>query len=176
MSTRYQVLAVGGVYDFTTRAIVPPDRSSDAWQEYQRWLTEGGSPLPPDTIGMQTLADAKANRCAEIDAYAAGLRNAAVRGRSAAEMATWTAKLVEARAYTTTPVPSAAPLLNSIATVRGMALADLVARVLAQSTPFLQAEAYIDGIRGKHCDAVEAMTDVRDIITYDWHADWPAII
>ena len=175
MTARYQLLAAGGVYDFTVNKAVAPDRSSAAWQEYQEWLTQGGSPLPPDSLGTDDLATTKSKRCDEIDAYAAGLRNKAVRGRSSAEMATWTAKLVEARAYTVTPVPTAAPLLNSIATVRGCTLADLVAKVLAQAVPFLQAEAYIDGVRGKHCDAVDAMTTVQEVVVYDWHADWPVI-
>ena len=175
MTTRYQVLASGGVFDFEQRAIVLPDRSAAAWIEYQNWLTAGNTPLPPDTVGLDDLPTTKAKRVEEIDAYSAGLRNKAVRGRSAGEMATWTAKLVEARAYTSTSNPADAPLLGAIAAVRGIPLADLVAKVLAQSGPFLQAEAYIDGIRGKHCDAVEACTTVQDIIAYNWHVDWPAI-
>ena len=175
MTSRYQILQTGGVFDFESRTIVPPDRSSAAWIEYQAWLTAGNTPLPPDSVGMDDLPTAKTKRVEEIDAYSAGLRNKAVRGRSAGEMATWTAKLMEARAYTATPVPTAAPLLNAIATVRGCTLDSLVAKVLAQSGPFLQAEAYIDGIRGKHCDAVEACATVQDIIAYNWHADWPVI-
>lgn len=175
MTARYQVLQAGGVFDFTTRTIVTPDRSSQPWQDYQAWLTAGNTPLPPDAVGQDDLTTAKQKRCDEIDAYAAGLRNKAVRGRSAGEMATWTAKLVEARAYTASSNAVDAPLLQAIATVRGITLASLVTRVLAQSTPFLQAEAAIDGVRGKHCDAVEAMTDVRDIITYNWQTDWPII-
>jgi hypothetical protein len=174
-STRYQILLAGGLFDFETRSIVPPDRSTEAWQVYQAWLTAGNSPLPPSTIGQDTLPVSKLKRQAEIDAYAAGLRNRAVRGRSAGEMASWTAKLVEARAYQSTLDPLQAPLLQMIATVRGISVADLAVKVIAQATPFLQAEAYIDGIRGKHCDAIEAMLDVRDIITYDWLTGWPAI-
>lgn len=175
MTARYQVIASGGVFDFTTRTIVPPIQSAESWKTYQAWLTAGNTPLPPSTVGMGTLAESKAARCAEIDAYAAGLRNAAVRGRSAAEMSTWSAKLVEARAYSVTPLAISAPLLNSIATVRGITLSDLVAKVLAQSTPFLAVEAAIDGTRGLHCDAVNAKTDVRDIVTYDWSTGWPVI-
>lgn len=173
--SKYQILQAGGVFDLETRTPIAPDRSSKPWKDYQAWLTAGNTPLPPSTIGADDLATSKLKRQSEIDAYAAGLRNAAVRGRSAAEMATWTAKLMEARAYTATPGPAAAPLLTMIATVRGIPTADLVARVLAQSEPFLQLEAYIDGIRGKHCDAIEAMLDVRDIITYDWLTGWPVL-
>lgn len=175
MSTRYQILQTGGVWDFQTRSIVPPDRSSAAWVEYQEWLTAGNTPLPPDTVGMDDLATAKRKRQDEIDAYAAGLRNRAVRGRSAGEMSSWTAKLVEARAYKASGLAADAPLLTMIAGVRGITTLALADKVIAQATPFLQAEAGIDGVRGLHCDAVEAMTDVRDIIVYDWHAGWPVI-
>lgn len=170
---RYQVILSGGVWDMDTRAIVPPDSSSDAWQEYQSWLTAGNTPLPPSTIGQGDLATSKANRKAEIDAYAAGLRNAVVRGRSAGEMASWSIKINEARLYTSTSNAAQAPTLAATAAVRGITLAALVSKVLSQAAPFLQAEAYIDGIRGKHCDAVDAMLTVPEIVTYDWHVGWP---
>lgn len=174
MSARYQQLEVG-VRDLTTGKYIKPDRSSPDWREYQEWLTAGGVVLPMDSVGQDDLPTSKLKRQAEIDAYAAGLRNKVVRGRSAGEMASWSIKLAEARAYTATSDPLQAPTLAAIAAIRGIHVADIAARVLAQSAPFLQAEAYIDGIRGKHCDAIEAMADVRDIILYDWHTGWPAI-
>lgn len=174
--SRYQILQAGGVFDFETRTIVPPSLSDSGWQAYQAWLTAGNTPLPPDPVGQAAdLATAKAQKKSEIDAYAAGLRNQVVRGYSAGEMASWSSKLAEARAFAATNDPIQAPTLSASATIRGITLADLAGRVLAQSTPFLQAEAAIDGIRGKHCDAVEAMTTVQDIIVYDWHSGWPVI-
>lgn len=174
MSARYQQLEKG-VRDLTTGTEIKPDKSSAEWREYQEWLTAGGVPLPMDSVGQDDLPTSKLKRQAEIDAYAAGLRNAVVRGRSAGEMASWSIKLAEARAYIATGDLLQAPTLATIATIRGIPTADIVARVLAQSAPFLNAEAYIDGIRGKHCDAIEAMLDVRDIIVYDWHQGWPVI-
>lgn len=173
--SRYQILLSGGVFDLQSRAIVQPDNSAPAWQTYQEWLTAGNTPLPPSTIGQDDLATSKLKRQSEIDAYAAGLRNSVVRGRSAGEMASWAIKISEARAYNTSTIAAQAPTLATIATVRGITLQALVDKVLAQAGPFLNAEAYIDGIRGKHCDAVEAMLDVRNIITYDWHAGWPVL-
>jgi hypothetical protein len=170
---QYQVLAAGGVFELSSRTVVPPDRSTAAWQTYQAWLTAGGVPLPPDTVGQGTLDESKAARCEEINAYAAGVRNAAVRGRSTAEMSTWPLKLVEARAYTAAPVPQSAPLLAAIAAERGITTADLAARVMVEATFFLTIEAQIDGTRGRHCDAIEACTTVGDIIIYDWRSGWP---
>lgn len=173
--SRYQVIKSGGVFDLESRTIVPPDRSSEAWRDYEAWLTAGNTPLPPDTIGQDDLATSVAKRKAEIDAYAAGLRNAVVRGRSAAEMASWSIKVAEARAYAANPLPASAPLLAAIAQIRGIDLALLVEKVNVQSAPFMQAEAAIDGVRGKHCDAIEAMATVGEIVTYDWQAGWPVI-
>ncbi len=191
MTIRYQILKEG-VRDLQTRTDVPPDRSSAAWTEYQNWLTAGNTPLPPDTIGQDDLPTSKLKRQEEINAYSAGLRNRAIRGRSAGETASWTLKLLDALAISFgQPSPFAAVLPqisaglglpstatsynDAIAKVRGITEAEHIAKLLPQAVPFLVAEAYIDGIRGKHCDAVEAMTTVADIITYDWHSGWPVI-
>jgi hypothetical protein len=175
MMTKYQILQSGGVFDFETRTIVLPDQSSAAWHGYQNWLTAGNTPLPPDTIGQDTLAVAIEKRKSEIDAYAAGLRNAVIRGYSSAELSSWSLKLIEARAYIATSDINQAPLLNATAQVRGITISDMANRVMTNSAQFLQLEATIDGIRGKHCDAVGAMTTVQGIITYDWHSGWPII-
>jgi hypothetical protein len=175
MTARYQILQEGGVFDHQTRSIIKPDRSTAEWIAYQEWLTAGGIPLPPSSIGLDDLATSKTKRCEEINSYAAGLRNKVIAGRSSGEMASWAVKLGEARAYTASSDPADAPTLATICAVRSITMANLIGRINAQATPFLQAEAYIDGIRGKHCDAVEAMTDVRDIVTYDWSVGWPDI-
>jgi hypothetical protein len=175
MTARYQILQEGGVFDHQTRSIIKPDRSTAEWISYQEWLTAGGVPLPPSSIGLDDLATSKAKRCEEINSYAAGLRNKVIAGRSSGEMASWAVKLGEARAYTVSGNPADAPTLATICSVRGITMDALIAKINAQATPFLTAEATIDGIRGKHCDAVEAMTDVRDIVTYDWSTLWPTI-
>lgn len=174
MKMRYQILPQG-VFDFSTRTVVLPDNSSAAWQAYQAWLTAGNTPLPPDSVGQDDLATAKLKRQSEIDAYSAGLRNQFVRGRSVGEMASWTIKLVEARAWQATQDVAQSPMLVATAQIRGISTGEMAARVLAQAAPFLQAEAAIDGIRGKHCDAVEACATVPEIITYDWHTGWPTL-
>lgn len=172
MTARYQLLD-RGVFDHQTRAVVAP--ASAEWTNYKEWLTAGGIPLPMDSAGQDDLATAKAKRCAEINAWAAGLRNKVIAGISAGEMASWTIKLVEARDYLSTNNPAVAPLIVQIAQVRGMTPTALANRVIANAAQYQAAEAAIDGTRGKHCDAIEAMTDVRDIVAYDWRTGWPAL-
>ena len=190
MTARYQLLE-RGVFDHQARAIVLP--ADPGWSDYLQWLTEGGVLLPLDPVGqVADLATAKAQRCAEINAYAASLRNKVIAGRSTGEMASWALKLFDAMAVAgSQPSPFAAVLTtlqtalglpstptsynHAVAMVRGITEAQHVALVLAQAVPFMAAEAAIDGNRGKHCDAVNAMTDVPSLVAYDWSTGWPAL-
>lgn len=190
MTTRYQLLD-RGVFDHQNRVVVLP--GSAGWGEYHDWLTGGGVLLPLDPVGQASdLAEAKVQRTAEINAYAASLRNRVVAGRSVGEMASWALKLFDAMAVagsqpspfasvmsslqTALGLPSTPTSYNhAVATVRGITEAQHVNLVLAQAVPYLAMEAVIDGIRGKHCDAINAMADVESIITYNWHTGWPTI-
>ena len=190
MNARYQILAEGGVWDFTNRRIVRPNKSASDWQEYQAALTGGETPLPADAAGQLDLEAARAAKIEEINTYAAGRRNQVVRGRSVAEMASWAMKLQDALAVVSAqPSPFAAllPALGAalglpkeplsvnaaLGAVRGISEAEHAAKVLAQAGQLLVMEVAIDALRGKHADAVGAMTDVRDIVMYDWLAGWP---
>ncbi len=192
MSTRYQILAAGGVFDHQERAIVPPVKSNPAWVAYQEWLTAGGVPLAPDNIWQEELSEAKTKRTDEINAYAAGQRNQLISGRSPGEMASWAVKLLDALAVLQQQNSPYAPILADIATIaglqttpnsinaamaeiRGITEAEYVQKVIVRSSPYIAAELVIDAIRGKHCDAIMAMTTVEEIITYNWRTDWPAI-
>lgn len=192
MSTRYQTLAAGGVFDHQTRSTIAPSRSDAAWIEYQAWLTAGGIPLPPDEVGQLPLEEAKARRTEDINAHAAALRNQIIRGRSAGEMASWALKLFDALAVaggqatpfaplmaelgTALGLPAAPNSLNAaMATVRGITEAEYTAKVIHDAGQFIIAEVILDALRGKHCDAVALMNDVRELVVYDWLAGWPVI-
>lgn len=190
MTARYQLLE-RGVFDHQARAIVLP--ADPGWSDYLQWLTEGGVLLPLDPVGQAAdLAEAKAQRCTEINAYAASLRNKVIAGRSTGEMASWALKLFDAMAVAgSQPSPFGAVLStlqtalglpttptsynHAVAMVRGITEAQHVNLVLAQAVPFMAAEAAIDGNRGKHCDAINALSAIPDIVTYDWSTGWPEI-
>lgn len=191
MSARYQILASGGVFDHQKKEIVLPIKSSAEWTEYLAALSSGEIPLPPDTTGQLPLDEAKGQRVAEINAYASGLRNSMVVGKSSGEMASWTLKTLDAMAVKSggaSPFAALMPTLgtmlglpsvplsinDALGTVRGIGEIAHADKVLAQAIPYLAAEIAIDAVRGKHCDNVRAMADVRDIVTYDWRAGWPA--
>jgi len=190
---RYQLIASsegGGVLDLVTKTRIRKDQPG--WDDYQAALTAGEVPLPVGIDATQDLAAIKARVCADIDSYAAGLRNKVIAGRSAGGMASWALKLLDAMTVAAgQPSPFAAILpaiatglglpetptsLNgAIAAVRGITEAEHVGKVLAQCAPFMAAEAAIDGMRGKHCDAINAMTDPRDVVTYNWQTGWPSL-
>lgn len=188
-TTRYQLLE-RGVWDHQTRTTVLPGAAE--WAAYNLWLTAGGVPLPADAVGQLSLVEAKAARIAEIDAYAAGLRNQVISGRSAGEMASWPIKLLEALALQGgQPSPFAAlmpaiqaalglpvqptSILGAMADARGITEAEYAAKVIHDAVLFVAAEIAIDAARGAHRDAILALADVRDVVTYDWSAGWPVI-
>lgn len=188
----YQRLAEGGVWHIPSRTRIHPHRNPVEWKVYQAYLTSGGILLPADTAGQLDLAEAKAAKIEEINAYAAGLRNRVVRGRSTGEMASWIIKLLDGlavQAGTASPFASLLPALktalglptlpssvnDALAKVRGITEAQHVALVMAPAGQFLVAEVALDAIRGKHCDAITAMTTTNDIVLYDWMVGWPAV-
>ena len=189
MATRYQVVADGGVFDFETqRRVLPSDTT--AWGQYEEWVTAGGVALPPDFIGQQTLAQAQAQRVSEINAYASCLRNAAVRGRSVAEMATWTMLALDALAVKagglslfSALLPAVQAALNlptlpssisaALGAVRGITEVQSANKVLAQAAPFLAQQIAIEGVRGAHVDAIQSKVDIRDVVSYAWRTGWP---
>lgn len=194
MSARYQIITdtLGGVFDFTTQKRVFPDRSDPKWMEYQAWLTAGGEPMRDDPAGQLPLFDAQMRRCDEINLFAAGMRNTVIRGRSVGELASWVLKLLDALSVQS-GIPSVfAPLLpligemmamprvpasinDALAWVREITEAEHAGKVVTQAIPALIAETLIDGVRGWHCDKVLKMTDVREVVNYDWRTRWPVI-
>ena len=94
-----------------------------------------------------------------IDRYAADKR-IRIAGVPSPEYAAWDRKLAEAN-------NGGGPMLQLEADTRGIPLADLVAKVVANATSFQQEEARIAGMAGKHRDALNGLT--RDeLLTYDW--------
>lgn len=82
------------------------------------------------------------------------------------EAAGWAPKLEEAKA-------GGGPLLTLEATVRGVTLAQMVARVLANAEAFANMEAQLSGLTGRHRDAMGALTTREEVLAYDWRAGWP---
>lgn len=126
-------------------------------------------------IDSYSLTDTKAEVCARINEHARSLRDAAVSGTSAAEMASWPIKRAEAQAYTISANAADAPVLYAEAVARGVPLADIVARVQANAAALSMLEAAIAGVSGKHRDAVNALGTFGAVLAYDFSTGWPAL-
>lgn len=145
-----------------------------------QWLAEvDGVWEASDDAAVQAIIDAfdvaeMANLvCKQIDALATAKRNQVIAGYSPGEMASWPIKRAEALAYQVINNESDAPNLDAEASSRGITLAALVAKVLADAERFAGTEAAIAGTSGRHRDAVRALTTHADIMAYDYTTGWP---
>ena len=126
-------------------------------------------------IDGYTLAQAVAHRQAECLAIAKRLRDRAVAGISAGEMAGWPIKLAEARAYAADPANAQTPMLAAEAAARGVTVADLVGKVGCNSARFAALEAAIGGADGRHRDALSKLSSFEAVADYDLTAGWPEV-
>lgn len=138
------------------------------------WMADAAAAVQTIIDGY-TVADAIRNRQAECLAIAKTLRDRAIAGISAGEMAGWPIKLAEARAYVADPTNAKTPMLDAEAAARGVTVAELVGKVGGNSTRFAALEAAIGGTDGRHRDALAALTTFEDVASYDLTAGWPVV-
>lgn len=136
------------------------------------------SPIPSEAevqavIDAYTISDAHAEVVAQIDAHAKQLRDQVVASISPAEMASWTIKQAEARAYQASGNASDAPMLGIEAQARGVTVAQLADKVLSKAMQLSHLEAMIAGVSGAHADAVRSLPTFDAVLAYDWHTGWP---
>lgn len=119
-------------------------------------------------IEFETLEAAKLNRIDLVYFIALTLRNKATTGTSPAEMASWPLKLAEANA-------GGGSLLALEAQYRGISEAALVAKILASAAQLSALEAQIAGVSGLHADAIEALTTIEEVRSYNMISGWPEV-
>lgn len=78
----YKLISVG-VLRIADGAFIPPDNKNSDWQVYQKWLSDGNTPLPKDPDPLPTQD--------EIDATAAKSygKLAALKGMTPAQVQAW---------------------------------------------------------------------------------------
>lgn len=111
--------------------------------------------------------------CQQIEALATAKRNAVVAPFSPGEMSSWPIKLDEARKYKASGSAADAPFLSREAVKRGISLAQLADKVIANAAQLSAIEADIAGVNGMHRDAVRSLTTHADIAAYDYTTGWP---
>lgn len=156
-------LADGSRHEIAQRGVAPPAGALDE------------APVLPR---FTTMTEALAGRKADCDALAVKKRAIITSGISPAEMASWPIKRSEALAYQASGNAADASMLQMEADARGVTLASLVAKVLANATTLSQMEAQIAGNNGKHNDALDALAaapgaTVDQMLAYDITIGWP---
>jgi hypothetical protein len=124
-------------------------------------------------IDGYTLAQAQAAKKAEVNALAKQLRDKAIAAVSPGEMASWPIKLSEAAAFAAGGTNT--PMLAAEAAIRGITVAQIVAKVGGNSTTFAALEAQIGGNDGRHRDLIDALATFEEVNGYDYSAGWPEI-
>lgn len=123
-----------------------------------------GVTLIPDPVPTpdELLAQAKADKLAEINAVCQSTLEALTPTYPERELTTFDKQESEARAYLADPTAST-PLLSALAAARGIELADLVGRVIAKADAFTIASGFIIGQRQALEDRLDAAQTVDDV-------------
>lgn len=110
----------------------------------------------------------------EIRMYAKHLLDAYVLpfGYAAAEMASWTELLAEAKAYQASGDVADAPLCNAEAIASSLPIGMVIGRIVTNATAYQDYLTAVKGARNKHLIAISQLTG-DDALNYDWRSGWP---
>ena len=122
-------------------------------------------------IDGYTLAQAKVEMKREVSAKAREKYDLVTAGISAAEMAGWPILLSEALTYRASGTVGAA--IQAEATIRGIAVADLVTKIEGNAAQFQAARAAIAGTDGRKRDEIDALTTFEAVTAYSIDEGWP---
>lgn len=131
--------------------LLPPLTNYDEWNG-SAW----------ETNVAQALADAKADKKRVNNALAEAALAGIVNAYPAAERISWNKQEEEAKLLQSDPQAST-PLLSGIANARGIPLADLATRVLANATAFVTISAQVFGLRQKYEDQIDDAATLTDL-------------
>lgn len=149
--------------------------------KFGHWLLQNDEGwTSSDDIEVQKLIDsysieeAKAYKIKEVLELSARKRDSVIHDKSAGEMSSWPIKREEAVNYN---IDSSypCPVLTSEAQVRGIALDQLVKKVLENSSMFCYAETQIGGVDGRHRDTIKNFSTFEEVLSYNINIGWPNI-
>ena len=130
--------------------------NSEVEQGYDgNWYEKGHAPQKP-------LEEARAAKLAEINGVCDGILKAAIKTYPDTEVMTFDQQVSEARACVADPT-SETPLLASLASARGIGLAELAGRVLAKHQAYSALSGAVIGQRQALEDQLEACTTVEAV-------------
>jgi hypothetical protein len=126
-----------------------------------------GAPVAIDPRSLWTLDEIKAVKLAELSAAFSDRMSVVKAGYPLDEIQSWFDQKSEAVAYTADKT-AWTPLLSAMAAARGIAVADLASRVIANSVNYSAAAGALIGKRQKYEDAVNAAADAAAVSAIVW--------
>jgi hypothetical protein len=120
-------------------------------------------------VETASLDDCKAAKLSTLAAQFSARMAAIKAGYPDEEVQSWFEQKAEALAYTADPT-STVPLLSAMATARGITVADLAARVLANAAAWAVTSGAIIGRRQALEDAVAVATDTEQVRAIVWQS------
>ncbi len=174
----YYAKSTGGFYDAAIHGgNIPADAVEIATTEHAALLAgqSNGKRIVADAAGRPVLADPPAPtfdelrtaKLAEINAACEVAIGAIKASYPASEVLSWSKQEAEARAFVA-DAAAATPLLDALATARGIAKADLAAWVIAKADLFAQISGGIIGKRQKLEDQLEVATTTEEVAAIMW--------
>ena len=137
---------------------------------YQRWLADGGVPLPPDLPPADELAGEL--RTALAAEYERRMQIIAL-GYPPSERESWPVQTAEARALLVDP-GAATPWIDAAAAVRAIDRLELAARIAAKDDAYRVIHGALTGARQRIEDAIDtAGDDAEALAAIDVTAGWP---
>ncbi|MEQ1888908.1 MAG: hypothetical protein ABL951_06975 [Alphaproteobacteria bacterium] len=147
-------------------AAAPAHVTPGAW----RYVNGGFRPVDSTPDELAAEQDAMLRRVRKI---ATARRDAMLNGAHPMEVQGWIAKAAEAAAFAADPGDDLRfPIIKQEAEARGVTPDALVAKITAKRTALIRAEAAIEGARGRHKDAIRAITSMSEIEAYDINSGW----
>ena len=149
--------------------IVKPVENYEKYTEAALWcnankamICDKGDWYEVVALPEQTLEEVKAAKLAEINSACDGVLKNAVKTYPDMEMRTFDQQVREAQAYMADPA-SKVPLLASLASARGIGLADLAARVMDKHQSFSALSGAVIGQRQALEDQLDACVSIDEI-------------
>ncbi len=149
--------------------IVKPVENYEKYTEAALWcnankamIEDKGEWYEVVALPEQTLEEAKAAKLAEINGTCDSILKAAVKTYPETEVMTFDQQVTEARAYMADPSEKVS-LLASLASARGIELADLVTRVLAKQKAYSVLSGAVIGQRQALVDQLDTCTTVDEV-------------
>lgn len=165
-------------------AVIPNAPGNRFWDEYQTWLSVGNVPLAADSeldFYPKTVEEAKSHIQQLIVDLAAKKQEALVEGYSPTEQSTWDYKEREARAYLETGNIEECKYLKAEAIAMtgvtdeiaiGNVTQQLAHVIVSKAEHMRLASSIISGTRARKWNEVEAMLDVKEIMSYPVESGW----